>query len=179
MSLIFCPECKKEISDKAKFCPNCGYPMRTTSSEFIEKASSIANSASSSLKEPFQNPSVSDFDEVLQYVDVENKTGNGYRINGTGTTFGGFIRLPGYSRFGFIKKYVSIFWIPLIPLGTFLVQDWDGYQGQFIGRISAEHAGLFVNRKRQSLALGLGAIGSFSIVVLALLLVGGLMTLFR
>lgn len=25
MSLINCPECKKEISDKAKFCPNCGY----------------------------------------------------------------------------------------------------------------------------------------------------------
>ena len=23
--LIKCPECKKEISDKAKSCPNCGY----------------------------------------------------------------------------------------------------------------------------------------------------------
>lgn len=27
MSLIKCPECGKEISDKAKLCPNCGYPM--------------------------------------------------------------------------------------------------------------------------------------------------------
>ena len=25
MSLIKCPECNKEISDKAKCCPNCGY----------------------------------------------------------------------------------------------------------------------------------------------------------
>lgn len=26
MALIKCKECKKEISDKAKFCPNCGNP---------------------------------------------------------------------------------------------------------------------------------------------------------
>lgn len=26
MALINCPECKKEISDQAKFCPNCGCP---------------------------------------------------------------------------------------------------------------------------------------------------------
>ena len=26
MSLITCPECKKEISDKAKSCPKCGAP---------------------------------------------------------------------------------------------------------------------------------------------------------
>ena len=28
MSLISCPECNKEISDKALACPNCGYPVR-------------------------------------------------------------------------------------------------------------------------------------------------------
>lgn len=27
MSLIKCPECEKEISDKAKACPNCAYPI--------------------------------------------------------------------------------------------------------------------------------------------------------
>ncbi|TCU72863.1 hypothetical protein EV204_105199 [Tissierella praeacuta] len=27
MALISCPECSKEISDKAKNCPNCGYPL--------------------------------------------------------------------------------------------------------------------------------------------------------
>lgn len=29
MSLIKCPECNKEISDKAKTCPNCGYPINS------------------------------------------------------------------------------------------------------------------------------------------------------
>lgn len=27
MSLIRCPECNKEISDKAKMCPHCGYEL--------------------------------------------------------------------------------------------------------------------------------------------------------
>lgn len=28
MALIECPECKKQISDKAVSCPNCGYPLK-------------------------------------------------------------------------------------------------------------------------------------------------------
>lgn len=27
MALITCPECGKEISDKAGICPNCGCPI--------------------------------------------------------------------------------------------------------------------------------------------------------
>jgi len=27
MALINCPECQKEISDKTKNCPHCGYPF--------------------------------------------------------------------------------------------------------------------------------------------------------
>lgn len=27
MALIKCPECGKQVSDKAEFCPNCGYPI--------------------------------------------------------------------------------------------------------------------------------------------------------
>lgn len=29
MALIKCPECGKEISDKASACPNCGMPLRS------------------------------------------------------------------------------------------------------------------------------------------------------
>ncbi|MDE6566291.1 MAG: zinc-ribbon domain-containing protein, partial [Lachnospiraceae bacterium] len=27
MALLYCPECGKEVSDTAKFCPNCGYKL--------------------------------------------------------------------------------------------------------------------------------------------------------
>ena len=27
MALIYCPECKKEISDRAISCPQCGFPL--------------------------------------------------------------------------------------------------------------------------------------------------------
>lgn len=33
MALITCPECGKEISDKVKACPNCGYPLQEEQSE--------------------------------------------------------------------------------------------------------------------------------------------------
>ena len=28
MSLINCPECEKQVSNEAKRCPNCGYPLQ-------------------------------------------------------------------------------------------------------------------------------------------------------
>lgn len=31
--LIECSECKKQISDKAKCCPNCGYPVETINTD--------------------------------------------------------------------------------------------------------------------------------------------------
>lgn len=37
MALIKCPECGKEISDKASSCPNCGYPIESLSQEGIVK----------------------------------------------------------------------------------------------------------------------------------------------
>ncbi len=33
MALINCPECEKEISDKVKSCPHCGYPMENNQDE--------------------------------------------------------------------------------------------------------------------------------------------------
>ena len=35
MALIKCPECGKEISDKAKACPECGYKMNKSKKKFI------------------------------------------------------------------------------------------------------------------------------------------------
>ena len=41
MPLINCPECQKEVSDKAELCPQCGYRLNESSKKVttIEKTS--------------------------------------------------------------------------------------------------------------------------------------------
>ena len=39
MALISCPECGKEISDKAISCPNCGCPIKVIETQIAVKAS--------------------------------------------------------------------------------------------------------------------------------------------
>ena len=51
MALINCPECGKEVSDKAPSCINCGLPLLTSSPS--EKSSPSANVESSQV--PPQN----------------------------------------------------------------------------------------------------------------------------
>ena len=41
MSLIPCPECKEEISSKARFCPKCGYPFQESPRQEKTKDSSV------------------------------------------------------------------------------------------------------------------------------------------
>lgn len=36
MALITCPDCKKEVSDKAPNCPGCGRPMSSFSSKSVQ-----------------------------------------------------------------------------------------------------------------------------------------------
>ncbi|QXA08189.1 zinc ribbon domain-containing protein [Acinetobacter pittii] len=36
MALISCPECKKEISDQAKSCPHCGFPIENLRNPFLK-----------------------------------------------------------------------------------------------------------------------------------------------
>lgn len=43
MALIKCPECNKEISDKAVNCPNCGYPICTESNKVVPSESETEN----------------------------------------------------------------------------------------------------------------------------------------
>jgi hypothetical protein len=37
MALVSCPECGKSVSDKARSCPNCGYPMKTGGFSYSDK----------------------------------------------------------------------------------------------------------------------------------------------
>ncbi len=37
MTLIICPECGKEVSDKAEICVNCGFPLNRIKQNYINK----------------------------------------------------------------------------------------------------------------------------------------------
>ena len=51
MSLIKCPECGAEISDKAETCPNCGYGVQTHYTKIeLEKQKAIHNKIQPNLK---------------------------------------------------------------------------------------------------------------------------------
>ena len=41
MSSVKCPECGKEISDKADTCPNCGYPIMVRPNTAVNKGVSL------------------------------------------------------------------------------------------------------------------------------------------
>lgn len=55
MALMKCPECGKEISDKAQSCPNCGYPIQEIKEESHSetKQNPIPRFQSIKEKEPF------------------------------------------------------------------------------------------------------------------------------
>lgn len=59
MALLNCPECHKEISDKSKSCPNCGFPMEEI--KFHESLNAMEfeedrNEFSTPIKEEIKQP---------------------------------------------------------------------------------------------------------------------------
>ena len=52
MALIKCPECGKEISDKANVCIHCGYPLNEQEEDFYIKRTSLLDE--DTLKYEFQ-----------------------------------------------------------------------------------------------------------------------------
>jgi len=52
VALISCPECKKEISDKALSCPSCGYPLKTNTgneADLVEATTKTPNQESNNF----------------------------------------------------------------------------------------------------------------------------------
>jgi len=41
MTLTKCPECEKQVSDKAPQCPNCGYPVSNNTDDNPPKSSNV------------------------------------------------------------------------------------------------------------------------------------------
>lgn len=88
MSLIKCPECNKEISDKANACPNCGYPIniKTNNSNIKENYVYVCMSDECMATDPVKEfnkyigktNTCPDCGEIITYCNTEiidNNTG--------------------------------------------------------------------------------------------------------
>lgn len=71
MSLIKCPECGREISDKAVNCPGCGYPLELLKEERIKKNIEKINPLFLARKYPEQKN-----DAITEYMSL---TGASFR----------------------------------------------------------------------------------------------------
>lgn len=71
MSLIECPECGKQISDKAMACPGCGYPV---SSKATENESTVSHS--DRLNEIIENESTGSSSDQLTETTENESTGS-------------------------------------------------------------------------------------------------------
>lgn len=59
MALIKCPECEKEISDKAESCPNCGCPMQSSTAQSVISSVAQENNNENSVKQYEQKKVIS------------------------------------------------------------------------------------------------------------------------
>ena len=167
MTLIKCEDCGREISPRALSCPGCGASV----------AKQGAPQVPSNTPPPKSLPPA--LDDILKYVNRKSRPSTARSVNGIGATFGGYVCIPGFSDLGFVKHYVCLLFIPVFPLGTYLVQNWDGNGGSFIGEISAEDARRFVSGSKQGIAVVINVVVMLATFIAALYLIGLLMHVLR
>ena len=63
MALIKCPECEREVSDKASVCVHCGYPLSARKGELIIKAKRTDDLMKKHVYFLYKNGNL--FDEIL------------------------------------------------------------------------------------------------------------------
>jgi hypothetical protein len=150
MPLITCSECENQISDKARSCPKCGHPLNGIFTPLAKNAQSSIDAINKRFAAPITSVNIN---ELMQDVTPLPKSFSaGRSFNGVGTSIGGFVSIPGHPKLGIVRKYVCFLFIPVIPLGLYLVKDWHGSGGSFIGEIDSEKAEKYINMKKQSLA---------------------------
>lgn len=103
MALMTCPECGKEISDKANSCPNCGYPIERKSEDFSPQGAI----------DDFSYKSTQSSDKGQKYI--LNKNGeNHYNSNIKPTKAQSQTKYDLYATISFILSFVGILTLAFI-----------------------------------------------------------------
>lgn len=123
MALIQCPECGREISDKAICCPNCGCPIekfKTADSNFEKEQIDYTKIAAQAEKKT-----------------VESRMTRGNHVAGVIATILGILSLLGgvLGGGGFVLILGGLFFL-IIGLGTLSSQNRDKKRVQYLQNIS-------------------------------------------
>ena len=135
MALINCPECEKEVSDKAATCINCGFPLSSVESQ-VNNISSI-QTEEAETKEPTKTQKLlgTIFAPIFLYVVIfficailfsgntdGNKLGGSvlFALGGVFWIYAGFLGI--IQKENIVKHLYALAWgiIGLLPLISFL-----------------------------------------------------------
>jgi hypothetical protein len=87
------------------------------------------------------HPHIATLQSILQPIDRAPRL---MRINGIGTTLLGALRYPWLEPHFVAVHFFTVLFIPLFPLGFYLVKPADGRAYYFIGKISHANLAAFV-----------------------------------
>ena len=135
MSLIVCPECKKEISSFAKTCPNCGYPIQEyLNKEFQESSNDDSNNEpkedivkENNYKKPIPTTWIEDYKSRVTIVKII------FSIIFFMCFIGFIISLSMYSQYKTYDHDVNPYMVSTILTGTFSLFLLMLMIGSFIG----------------------------------------------
>ena len=97
MALIKCPECNKEVSDKASSCPHCGYPLLVSEGKAIFKCERTSYTGMTTI------------------VPMTVKIFNGETLLAT-TKMGGMVAIPVKEKITVNVKVTNFFGNPTVTL---------------------------------------------------------------
>ncbi|OPY84478.1 MAG: hypothetical protein A4E72_02213 [Syntrophus sp. PtaU1.Bin208] len=131
MALINCPECNSKISDLALSCPNCGCPQSSW-----KKQSQKQNFLTRFLLWFF--PIIDDDytrNSIINILEKVSFAPSLKTINGCGRSIYGQLLFSDSENIYIKATFFTIFFIPIIPTGAYLVKEEDYGSYVFLGKL--------------------------------------------
>ncbi|MDO9229665.1 MAG: hypothetical protein Q7U03_08875 [Syntrophales bacterium] len=141
MALIDCPECKEKISSLSSACPKCGCPRteynkRLSTQELNKEAvkgrptGEIIKAAEEIIKELNLKK------RLFEYMKKPTNIPSLRTTNGCGNNLFGSLSLVDMGEREFKAAFYCLCFIPIIPIGVYLVEEAKPDQYKVYGEIS-------------------------------------------
>lgn len=117
MGLIPCPACSHEVSEHARTCPSCGHPVAPTTPERVFEGVAKLRPGQAAANESARAA------RLMEGLDRGKSPRFLGTINGIGVSLLGRLSAPGLDPVYVTAACGCLFYIPVLPLGFYLVKD--------------------------------------------------------